>query len=229
MFDFHLKHINELDELKKKVSEAENDYFKAASKLTALRKKSAPVLSRELQEQLKELNFNGARLEIKLENVSEGPKGCDSADFYISTNPGEDLKPISDVASGGELSRIMLAVKTVLAGRENTGTLIFDEIDSGISGITAWKVAQSLAGVSLHHQVICITHLPQIAAMADHHFVIEKSSDESSTKTNVRTIEGDESVREIARLLGSDSLSESSLSNAVDLKEKALSYKSEIR
>ena len=115
----------------------------------------------------------------------------------------------------------MLAVKTVMAGREDTGTLIFDEIDAGISGITAWKVAESLAGVSQHHQVICITHLPQIAAMADHHFVIVKSSDATSTTTNIELTDEEGSIAEIARLLGSDSLSESSLSNARDLKSKA--------
>lgn len=214
-----------ISELKKKVKDAEDDYFKASLRLSMLRKKSAPVLSKELEKQLTELNFNGARLEIRLEDSAEGIRGCDSVDFYISTNPGEDLKPISDVASGGELSRIMLAVKTVLAGRENTGTLIFDEIDSGISGITAWKVAESLGRVSAHHQVICITHLPQIASMADHHFVIEKSSDDSSTTTNVRKIEGEASVEEIARLLGSDEKSESSLQNARDLKKRALESK----
>ena len=214
-----------IEGLKKKVEAAEGDYFKAAAKLSSLRKKNAPLLSKELEGQLQELNFTRANLEIRLEKCAEGPGGTESADFYISTNPGEDLKPISEVASGGELSRIMLAVKTVLAGKENTGTLIFDEIDSGISGITAWKVSEALGRVSSHHQVICITHLPQIAAMADHHFVIVKSSDGSSTRTNVREIAGQESIEELARLLGSDSLSESSLQNAKDLKERALKSK----
>ncbi len=214
-----------VEDLKKKVEAAEEDYHKSSSKLTALRKKTAPVLSKKLEEQLAELNFTGARLEIRIEKGTDGPGGTDSVDFYISTNPGEDLKPISDVASGGELSRIMLSVKTVLAGMENTGTLIFDEIDSGISGITAWKVAEALGRVSGHHQVICITHLPQIASMADHHFVIVKSSDRSSTRTDVRAIEGDDAIEEIARLLGSDEKSDSSLQNARDLRNRALKTK----
>ncbi|MBQ3851938.1 MAG: DNA repair protein RecN, partial [Lachnospiraceae bacterium] len=176
-------------------------------------------------ERLKELNFETVDLEIKLEKTDPSAKGNDSADFLISVNPGEDRKPIADVASGGELSRMMLAVKTVMAGRESTGTLIFDEIDSGISGITAWKVAGALARVSEHHQVICITHLPQIAAMADHHFMIVKSSDDSSTTTDVISAEGDASIAEIARLLGTDSVSESSLENARELKAKAAEVK----
>ena len=214
-----------LEKLKADVKEAEDEYYKVSRKASDIRKKNAPLLEKELTDRLKDLNFNSVDLEIRLEEVKPGPSGCDSVDFYISFNPGEDRKPIAEASSGGELSRMMLAVKTVMAGREDTGTLIFDEIDAGISGITAWKVAESLAGVSLHHQVICITHLPQIAAMADHHYVIVKSSDASSTTTDINLIAGEQSVAEIARLLGSDSLSESSLSNARDLKEKAAGVK----
>ena len=162
---------------------------------------------------------------MRLDKCEPTARGIDEADFLISVNPGEERKPIADVASGGELSRMMLAVKTVMAGKEDTGTLIFDEIDSGISGITAWKVAGSLERVSEHHQVICITHLPQIAAMADHHFIIVKSSDASSTTTDVVPAEGDASIAEIARLLGTDSVSESSLENARELKDKAAEVK----
>ena len=210
-----------LEKLKADVKKAEEEYSKVARKASDIRRKNAPLLEKELTERLKDLNFNSVDLELRLEEVNPSLTGTDSVDFYISFNPGEDRKPLAEASSGGELSRMMLAVKTVMAGREDTGTLIFDEIDAGISGITAWKVAESLAGVSQHHQVICITHLPQIAAMADHHFVIVKSSDATSTTTNIELTDEEGSIAEIARLLGSDSLSESSLSNARDLKSKA--------
>ncbi len=210
-----------LEKLNADVKKAEEEYFKVARKASDIRRKNAPLLEKELTERLKDLNFNSVDLELRLEEVKPSLTGTDSVDFYISFNPGEDRKPLAEASSGGELSRMMLAVKTVMAGREDTGTLIFDEIDAGISGITAWKVAESLAGVSQHHQVICITHLPQIAAMADHHFVIVKSSDATSTTTNIELTDEEGSIAEIARLLGSDSLSESSLSNARDLKSKA--------
>ena len=214
-----------IDGLKAELKKAEEEYLKTAKKVSDIRKKNAPLLEKELTERLKELNFETVDLEVRLEKCEPTARGCDEADFLISVNPGEDRKPIADVASGGELSRMMLAVKTVMAGREDTGTLIFDEIDSGISGITAWKVAGSLARVSEHHQVICITHLPQIAAMADHHFIIVKSSDASSTTTDVTAAEDDASIAEIARLLGTDSVSESSLINARELKDKAAEVK----
>ena len=145
----------------------------------------------------------------------------------ISTNPGESLKSLSQVASGGELSRIMLAIKTVLAGRDAIDTLIFDEIDAGISGRTAWKVSEQLNVVAGQHQVICITHLPQIAAMADTHFMIEKSSTGESTSTDIYALEEEQSLSELARLLGSDELSEAALSNAREMKEQANQYKAE--
>ena len=222
-FDAYIAKLQ--DELKA----SEEEYKKAAKKVSVLRAKNAPLLEKDLVGRLKDLNFETVQLKLDLEETEASARGTDSVDFLISVNPGEDLKPIADVASGGELSRMMLAVKTVMAGKENTGTLIFDEIDSGISGITAWKVSESLGGVATHHQVICITHLPQIAAMADHHFVIVKSSDKTSTTTTIDLTDEDGSVKEIARLLGSDSLSESSLNNARELKSKAGEAKSKLR
>ena len=150
-------------------------------------------------------------------------------EFLISTNPGESLKPLSQVASGGELSRIMLAIKTVLAGRDDIDTLIFDEIDTGISGRTAWRVSEQLDTVAHAHQVLCITHLPQIAAMADRHFVIEKSSTQDNTITDIRLLEEEESLGELARLLGSDTLTEAALSNAKDMRLQAAAHKTDSR
>ena len=218
-----------LAKLREDTEKACADYDKACRKASSLRKKNIPLLEKELTDKLKDLNFLTVDFEIRMEDSKPGPLGKDAVDFYISFNPGEDRKPLAESSSGGELSRMMLAVKTVMAGKEDTGTLIFDEIDAGISGITAWKVAESLSGVAGHHQVICITHLPQIAAMADHHYVIVKHSDNNSTTTDVEAADLETSISEIARLLGSDSVSDSSLENARDLKAKAGKVKTKNR
>jgi len=139
----------------------------------------------------------------------------------IALNPGEPRKPLNLVASGGELSRIMLALKTILADKEQIETLIFDEIDAGISGRTAWKVSEKMAVLGKEHQLICITHLPQIAAMADAHYVIEKNVDENAAVTQIRRLENTEELTEIARLLGSDAITEAVLANAAELKNLA--------
>lgn len=171
---------------------------------------------------MSELNFMDNRLEMRFTDTGHySADGRDEAEFYLAVNPGEPLKPLASIASGGELSRIMLAVKTVLADREDTPTLIFDEIDAGISGITADRVGEKLALIAKNRQVICITHLPQIAAMADNHFVIEKKSENGSTATSIYEIKGDAVERELARMLGGDELTESALANARELKEMA--------
>ena len=147
--------------------------------------------------------------------------GLDLVRFMISTNPGEPEKELSQVASGGELSRIMLALKTVLADKDEIETLIFDEIDTGISGRTAWKVSEKMGILGKGHQLICITHLPQIAAMADTHYVIEKQVVENRSITRIRELGAKESVEELARMLGGDAVTESALKNAEEMKELA--------
>ena len=149
------------------------------------------------------------------------PGGYDEAQFLISTNPGQPLRPLKDVASGGELSRIMLAIKTVLADTDDIPTLIFDEIDTGISGRTAQKVSEKLAYIGRTHQVICITHLPQIAAMADVHFEIAKSSSNGQTVTTIRVLDRQASIEELARLLGGARITDAVLKNASEMKELA--------
>ena len=146
-------------------------------------------------------------------------------EFMISTNKGETLKPLSHVASGGELSRIMLAFKTVLADKDEISSLIFDEIDTGISGKTAWKVSEKLGILGKNHQIICITHLPQIAAMSDTHFLIEKGTKGGRTATTIRRIAGEESLRELARMLGGAGITEAALENAKEMKELARNTK----
>lgn len=148
--------------------------------------------------------------------------GYDEAEFVISTNPGESLKPLGQVASGGELSRIMLAVKTVLADSDDIPTLIFDEIDTGISGRTAQKVSEKLSYIANSHQVILITHLPQIAAMADAHFEILKSAKDGMTQTTIRTLNDGEMVEELARLLGGAKITEAVRENAREMKRLAV-------
>lgn len=199
---------------------------KACEELSKIRQKNAAALTQKLKAALINLNFLTVEFDIAVRpGQTITAKGYDDVEFLISTNPGESLKPLSQVASGGELSRIMLAIKTVLAGRDEIDTLIFDEIDTGISGRTAWKVAEQLSVLSGAHQVICITHLPQIAAMADVHFVIEKSSTDDMTITDIRKVADKESLAELARLLGSDALTEAALSNAKEMKEQANAFK----
>ena len=207
-------------------TEKQKQLEKTCEELSGIRRKNATVLTQKLKDALIGLNFLTVEFDIAVRSGQTiTAKGYDDVEFLISTNPGESLKPLSQVASGGELSRIMLAVKTVLAGRDEIDTLIFDEIDTGISGRTAWKVAEQLSVLSGAHQVICITHLPQIAAMADVHFVIEKSSTDDMTITDIHKVSAEESLAELARLLGSDALTEAALSNAKEMKEQAGMFK----
>ena len=212
--------------LEQELAEAEKTLEEACRELTQLRRKSAAALTAELTKALQGLNFLTVQLEIQVrdgQNISAA--GWDEVEFLISTNPGETVKPLAQIASGGELSRIMLAIKTVLASRDAIDTLIFDEIDAGISGKTAWKVSEQLDSVAHAHQVICITHLPQIAAMADRHFVIEKGVQEDSTVTCIRLLEDEENLQELGRLLGGDGMTEAVLGNAREMRQQALQHK----
>lgn len=216
--------------LKEQLSGRERELNEACGELSAVRSGNAVRLAAELKEALQQLNFLTVEFEIAVRpGQPVSAKGYDDVEFLISTNPGESLKPLDQVASGGELSRIMLAIKTVLAGKDSVGTLIFDEIDAGISGRTAWRVSGQLDTVARSTQVICITHLAQIAAMADRHFVIEKSSTEDNTITDIRPVEGEESLRELARLLGSDTLTDAALSNAREMRAQALEQKNKFK
>lgn len=191
--------------------------------ISELRREFADVLSAQMRQALLDLNFEQAAFEISVEGREEqmGEGGYDRVCFLFSTNPGEPLRELSQTASGGELSRIMLALKTVLADKDDIETLIFDEIDAGISGRTAWKVSEKMGILGKNHQLICITHLPQIAAMADTHFVIEKQVTEGRSITGIRELAREESVRELARMLGGDQITEAALQNANEMKALA--------
>lgn len=209
--------------LEEKRAKAEKKAGETAALLSRIRKENALLFAEEIRTQMKDLNFLDNRLEIHLGDTGQySANGRDDAEFFLAVNPGEPLKPLASIASGGELSRIMLAVKTVLADREDTPTLIFDEIDAGISGITADKVAEKLRLISRNRQVICITHLPQIAAAADVHFVIRKNADNGMAYTDIRKLDKEESVMELARLLGGSKITEVVMQSAAEMKELAL-------
>lgn len=208
-----------------KIKKKEAELTKVCDKLTKLRNKNAETLAGILQKSLVDLNFLTVEFVIDRKAKEPSADGADDVEFLLSTNPGETPKSLGAVASGGELSRIMLAIKAVLAEKDAVDTLIFDEIDTGISGRTAWRVSEKLSRLSEAHQVICITHLPQIAAMADSHFVIEKETDGSSTQTEIRKLSEEGTKEELARLLGADSLSEKALENAGELRKQAENIK----
>ena len=190
--------------------------------LSGIRQKAAVPLVKAITDSLKELNFLQVSFDMQFERSGQfGSNGFDDAQFMISTNPGQPLQPLGEVASGGELSRIMLAVKVVLADTDQIPTLIFDEIDTGISGKTAACVSEKLALIGQTHQVLCITHLPQIASMADNHFMIEKDVVDQKTCTTISCLEGEDSVKELARLLGGVQITEAVLQNARELKALA--------
>lgn len=179
-------------------------------------------LEHEIVEELKELNFEDVKFKIQFTKLNHYTKnGFDAVEFQISTNPGEPEKPLAKVVSGGELSRIMLAIKTILADKDDTESLIFDEIDTGISGRTAQKVSEKMARIGREHQVLCITHLPQIAAMADEHFEIVKSVEGMETKTMIRRLSENESILELARILGGAKITKAVEENAKEMKELA--------
>ena len=212
-----------LQKTEAKRDEALKAYRAAAEELSNLRSKTGKLFSEKLLTELKELSFPDVKFEAVIDRDKEkiSSNGFDSVEFMISANLGEPLKPMKNVSSGGELSRIMLGIKTILAGEDGIDALIFDEIDAGISGRTAWEVAGKLNRLSKEHQVIAITHLAQIAAMADTHFEISKSSVGGKTVTNIRKLDREGEIGELARLLGTDEAGEATLTNAKELKERA--------
>ncbi len=191
-----------------------------------IRKSCAVKLTAAVTEALQELNFLDVRFEMHFEKLADYTAiGYDDAEFLISTNPGEPIKPLGKVASGGELSRIMLAIKTVLADEDAVETLIFDEIDTGISGRTAQMVSEKMNVLGRGHQIICITHLPQIAAMADSHYLIEKSVQNLTTISTIRRLDEEESVAELARMLGGVEITETVRNSAREMKQLARAKK----
>lgn len=213
-------------ELKEKFASSEEVLEKASYELSVIRKEYSKQLDEKIIEGLKELNFADVDFSIRFDRRKNyTDNGYDAVEYEISTNPGESRKPLGQIVSGGELSRIMLAIKAILADKDQIDTLIFDEIDTGISGRTAQKVSEKMAVIGQHRQVLCITHLPQIAAMADTHFEIEKHVEGTETITQIHPLEGEESARELARLLGGAQITPAVLGNAREMKELAQQQK----
>lgn len=215
-----------IENLKKQLKKVEDALIQACITLSEERKKIAKELTISIKDALVDLNFLDVRFDMifeKTENYTSS--GFDSAYFIISTNVGEEMKPLWQVASGGELSRIMLAMKSRLADADKIETLIFDEIDVGISGRTAQMVAEKIHGIGRNHQVICITHLPQIAAMANHHYLIEKCVDGNKTVTSIEKLNKDQEIKELARLIGGVEITDTVLKSAKEMKELATKAK----
>ena len=209
-------------ELYNKKAKQEETLSLLSDKLSGLRRDTAKTLKEHIIRELHDLNFLGVDFDIIFKKSTNFTAyGRDFAEFMISTNPGNPRKALKDVASGGEISRIMLAIKTVFADVDEVDTLIFDEIDTGISGRTAQKVSEKLMLIGRAHQVLCITHLPQIAAMADHNYVIEKHTDGKSTRTDISYVREEKLIAEIARLIGGSKITRAVLDTAKEMKELA--------
>ena len=210
------------EKLQKEEEKARQTLEECSQELSGIRCKYAGCLSKSIEEGLKDLNFLHVIFQIQFGRTAQYTEnGFDTIEFRISTNPGEPVKALAKVVSGGELSRIMLAIKTILADRDETESLIFDEIDTGISGRTAQMVSEKMAQIGRRHQVLCITHLPQIAAMADQHFEIRKDVVDQDTVTRIHALDEESSVRELARMLGGAKITDSVLANAEEMKELA--------
>lgn len=224
-----IEELNNYDQhiakLEKRLSVVETDLKEESIRLSDIRKAYALELCQGIAESLKDLNFLQVDFTMEFTKRDYSINGIDQAEFMLSTNPGEAVRPLGQVASGGELSRVMLAIKTILASSDEIPTLIFDEIDTGISGRTAQKVSEKLSLVGRLHQVICITHLPQIAAMADSHYVIQKNIVNGATVSEIRVLSQDDSVAELARMLGGAEITEAVLRNAYEMKELAKQLK----
>lgn len=215
-----------MQELEKSCEQLSQKYLELAGKLSALRQKKAKMLEKKIQEGLEDLNFEQVQFEIHFAEKKEYAKdGIDDVEFRISLNQGQPVKPLTEVASGGELSRIMLAIKAVMADKDEIETLIFDEIDVGISGRTAQKVSEKMALIGKEHQVICITHLAQIAAMADRHFLIEKKTEDAVTRTQIYPLNEENSVEELARILGGARITDTVMQSAREMKNLASQMK----
>lgn len=225
-YDALMDYENHMSGLASKLETVRAELDVASDKLSNARKNSAAQLRELIEKALGELNFTDVRFSVEFEKLqSYSAGGTDRVEFLISTNPGEPVKPLGKVASGGELSRIMLAIKSVLAKKDSIHTLVFDEIDTGISGRTAQKVSEKLAVIAGSHQVICITHLAQIAAMADNHYVIEKKQSGGRTSTHIRRLDDAGTYDELARIIGGTQITDAVKTSASEMKKLAAGWK----
>lgn len=219
--DFLTNSSERIAELTKKRAEEQKRLKTAGKALSELRRTTAKQVEEQIEAALKDMEMKNARFHIEIEEKPEwGSEGRDKVEFLISANAGEILKPLAKIASGGEMSRVMLALKTVLVDADEIGTFIFDEIDTGVSGRTARKVGEKMSDLGGKRQILCITHLPQIAALADRHFLIEKHSERDVTTTEVFPLETEDSIREVARMMGGSNITEATLTAAKELMKR---------
>ena len=225
---YHIRIVKELREMEnaeqnsekqeRQLSEALEKVKELAIKLSKQRKKSAKKLEKMIHEQLSALYMDKAVFEVKFLNNSKlYSKGIDKVEFYIQTNPGEEMGPLAKIASGGELSRIMLALKTIFSQKMGVTSIIFDEVDTGVSGRVAQAIAEKISQISNNSQVLCITHLPQVAAIADNHYYISKSVNDGRTETSLKELDEKQKIREIARMLSGSEITELTLKHAEEL------------
>lgn len=215
-----------ITKLKDRINELIDEMNQVCQSLHDKRVGIAEHLQSLIMSEMTDLNFNNVQFLIEVrKNDTFSFNGYDSVEFLISLNSGEDVKPLKNIASGGEISRIMLAIKSVIADRDITGTMIFDEIDTGISSRTAQYVAEKMHNISKSHQIICITHLPQIAAMADTHFYVYKEVSDNKTITCMRELDEESQINELARFLGGSKITENVMENAKEMKQLANDYK----
>ena len=224
---------DEIDDLKEQINTYRSDYQNISLNLHEMRSKRVQELCIKIENELANLNIPGAKFEVRMEltpldssdielngqSVKYGPKGFDQIEFYLSANPGEATKPLTDVASGGEVSRIMLAIKTIFQEVDPVDTLVFDEIDSGISGVAAEKVGEALLKLSKSKQIICVSHLPQIAAKANNHIHISKMQKDGRTIVKIRYLNNDEKIHVIAQLFSGESMTPLSIASAEGMME----------
>ncbi len=211
--------------LENEVKNIENKLLDLSKDATKIRRKAADILTKNILTELKDLNMNNVNFQIDFkEKTYFTDNGLDDIEFLISTKVGEKLKPLSKVISGGEMSRMMLAFKTVFADYDNIDTLILDEIDTGISGKTAQLVGEKIKGISRDHQIICVSHLPQIASFANTHFLIEKKTISNETQSFVRKLNDEDRILEISRLIGGSNITNTTISHAKEILENSRKY-----
>ena len=206
-----------MERLEKDCIKAEKAAWKAAEELSAARRASGETLSQAILAELQQLDMGKIRFQVDFAEKALDPTGMDQVRFLMSANLGEELKPINRIASGGELARIMLAMKNVLSEQDMVGTLVFDEVDTGVSGRAAQKVAEKMARISRHKQVLCVTHLPQLAALADNHLLIAKQERNGRTYTSVTPLDLEGRKRELARIIGGATITETTLKSAEEM------------
>ena len=218
-----------MEKLEQRINRIRQEMDALATKMTQLRIQAGGKIEKEITDVLATLQFNEPVFKVSCEPKELSPKGADQVVFQIRTNVGEAMRPLHQIASGGEMSRVMLAIKTVLAKQDEIGTLIFDEIDTGISGRTAQSVAEKMSRIAGFHQVICVTHLPQIAALADCHMLIQKTVAEEHTTTQIKQLNQAQIADELARMLGGTEITEAVRENAMEMKKLADQWKKQER